>query len=640
VRAYFEVPGATSPAGDELDFFRLPFPNDARLSGGGVDLDGYPTPGSTFLGYDPVEVYVDALEADASAWGIEPTVIFRFSGSVQLASFQENMGEHTVRVVDVTPGDPAFGSSSGYRFYLSGSGNKYVCHNFIGVRRGAGSPLVPGHTYAFYLTTAGKDADGQDIERSEHLQAMLAGATPSDSVLASAHARYQPLRDYLSTDGIDPDTVLNASVVTVAPVKDTMQALASTASSEAVGSSSGWVKCSDSTPSPCPQAEDNRACGNGTSDYDEYHALVDIPLYQNGSLPFEASGGDVSTGAPVDTAQVCMSMTVPTAAMPAAGWPTVVYAHGTNGSFRSHVRDEVAGVLANAPVPGGGTARFAVIGIDQTMHGTRRGGSDSLPQDLFFNPANPDSARGNPLQGAADQIALARFAAGLDLSAAETGGDAIRVDPNNVVAWGHSQGALHMSMAAPYYDGFSAVVLSGHGGSIMHTVLEKRNPVDIAGGLPFALQDFNNQGALPNGENHAVLTLLQQWMDPADPYTFARSIADEPEAGQSPVDVFVPYGQGDTYTPPTTIENYCRAGKFGQVDAHASVSTPDDISITPVASPLVDNINAGGVDVTAGTRQYVSSGEDGHFVAFDVANDDVIRFLVQSVSGQEPQIGG
>lgn len=644
VRAYFELPGA-SPAGEELDFFRLPFPNDARLSGGGVDLDGYPTPGSTFLGYDPVEVYVDALEADATAWGMSPTVIFRFSGGLQLSSFQQSDDPtplHTFKIVDVTLGDPDFGDTSGYRFYLSGSGNKYVCHNWIGMRRSASSPLVPGHTYAFYMTTRGKAADGSGIERSGHLQAMLAGSTPGDSTLADAHVRYEPLRDYLTSEGIDPDTILNASVVTVAPVRDTMEDLAATASSLAVGSSSGWVKCSDSnTPSPCPQAEGDRACGSGTADYDEYHALVEIPIYQNGTLPFMVSGGDVSTGSPTDTAQVCMAMTVPTSAMPAAGWPTVIYAHGTNGSFRSHVRDEVAGELSNAAIPGGGTARLAVIGIDQLMHGTRRGGSTKEAQDLFFNPANPDSARGNPLQGAADQIALARFAASLDLPATTTGGDDIRVDPANIVAWGHSQGALHVSMAAPYYGGFSAVVLSGHGGSTMHSVLEKRNPVDIAGGLPFALQDFNSQGALPNDEWHAVLTLLQQWMDPADPYTFARTIAYEPANGQAPMDVFVPYGQGDTYTPPRTIEQYVRAAKFGQVDADASVSTTDDISITPVSAPLVDNVSAGGEDVTAGTRQYANSGDDGHFVAFDVATAqaDVIRFLVQAVSGQEPQIG-
>jgi hypothetical protein len=354
-------------------------------------------------------------------------------------------------------------------------------------------------------------------------------------------------------------------------------------------------------------------------------------------LPFTASGGDVNTGASVDTAQVCLSMTVPTTTMPANGWPTVIYAHGTNGSFRSHVNANVAGALANAPIPGGGNTQFAVIGIDQVMHGTRRGGSTEEAQDLFFNPANPQAARGNPLQGAADQISLARWAATLDIDGATSGGDPIKVDPANMVAWGHSQGALHMSLAAPYFDGFSAYVLSGHGGSTMHSVLEKREPVDIAAGLPFAMQDFNSEGALPNDEFHAVLTLLQQWMDPADPYSFSRQIADQPEAGQSARDVFVPYGIGDNYTPPRTITYYVRNGRFGQVEADASVGTADDIGITPVPAPLVDNLNG----VTAGTRQYENSGDDGHFVVFDVANanGDAVRFLVQAVSGQEPQVG-
>src|SRR5205085_6096777 len=106
---------------------------------------------------------------------------------------------------------------------------------------------------------------------------------------------------------------------------------------------------------------------------------------------------------------VCMAVTVPKGTMPANGWPVVVYAHGTGGSFRSHINEGIAKSLAQAGI--------AVIGIDQVQHGPRRNGSMKSPNDLFFNFTNPGAARGNPLQGAADQLSLVKLARDLDLAA-------------------------------------------------------------------------------------------------------------------------------------------------------------------------------------------------------------------------------
>jgi hypothetical protein len=46
--------------------------------------------------------------------------------------------------------------------------------------------------------------------------------------------------------------------------------------------------------------------------------------------------------------------------------------------------------------------------------------------------------------------------------------------------------------------------------------------------------------------------------------------------------------------------------------------------------------------ITAAVRQYdPASGDDGHFVVFDVAqaNDDMVRFFSMAASGDIPQIG-
>jgi hypothetical protein len=350
--------------------------------------------------------------------------------------------------------------------------------------------------------------------------------------------------------------------------------------------------------------------------------------------------------------QVCMALTVPTdATMPAGGWPLVVYAHGTGGSFRSHVRDEVAGSLADVTLPGGETVQFAVLGIDQVQHGPRRGDSTDSPETLFFNFTNPDAARGNPMQGAADQLALARLAATLDADAATTGGDAIQIDPNAVVFFGHSQGATHGSLALPYSSVFSGAVLSGNGGSIKDALLNKTSPVDIAAVIPFALGDPQLAGnpptiGLAGGQDHPGLTLLSHWIDPADPLHFAIVAGREPATGQTPKHVFQTYGLDDSYSPPTTMRAYATAGFLDEAEAHSSASTPDDLRLNfdadPLAVPVSGNATVDGQDVTVLLRQYgPPSGSDGHFVVFDVpaANRDAVRFLGMSALGQVPQVG-
>jgi hypothetical protein len=633
VRAYFEVPGAAEAR--EADFFRLPFPNDVRIKNGTVDLTGFPTPGVGLLGYDPVKLYVDAVHGKQTGFGAYPTVTFRFSGALDYDSFKS---EGVVSWVDITEGASAYGSSAGLRWVADPNRHKYVCPNSFSVRRPRGYPLEPGHTYAVWLTTAGKASTQAAIERAPNLVALLADAAPSDPVLAAVHARYAPFRAYLKSrePAVSPDAILNATVFTVGPVRDPMAALAEKAR-DATASVGSWVKCGGATPSPCPQAEGARACGTGESEYDEYHALVTLPVFQRGTAPYltPADGGDIELVASPRQEAVCMALTVPKAAMPSEGWPLVVFAHGTGGSFRSHIRPEVAGALSNVSTPGGATVRFAVLGIDQVQHGPRRGGSTESPDNLFFNFGNPLSARGNPLQGASDQLVLGELLATLDVAAAETGGDAIRIDPARLVFFGHSQGGTEGSLALPFTDRYQAAVLSGNGASLMHALLTKTKPVNIAALLPVALGgDADANGQLAGGDMHPVLSLLQHHMDAADPLSFARSIGKAPLTGTG-TPLFQTYGLGDTYSPPITLATFAVAGGLVQAAADPSATTPDEISIAVVPVPVTGS-------PTLAVRQYAPpSGRDGHFVVFDVptANADAVRFLAMAAAGEVPAVG-
>jgi hypothetical protein len=599
----------------------LPVPNDARRGRTGLELSGFPTPGPGVLGIDPVALYVDALEENDSAWGTYSTVMFRFSGLLDVATLSV---ENVAAWVDVTPNVPEYGASVGLGWYYSIGRTPYVCDNWIAARRPTGWPLLPNHTYAVWLTTDLKAERGATIRRAENLVSVLADAEPNDAVLGRVHAAYAPLRAYLDDNSIDPESILTATVFTVGPTQSTMEGIADAIDAAPAPTAREWTLCDDGVDSPCPDETGDRGCSAASADFDEYHALVTLPIFQRGTPPYAVpeDGGDIGDVDDPSSADVCLSLTVPKGDPPVSGFPLVVHAHGTGGSFRSHVSPSVAGALSS------GATKFAVLGIDQVLHGPRRGGSTTPPEELFFNFLNPKASRGNPLQGAADQLSLMKFVATVDGS----NGMPTSIDPERLFFFGHSQGSTEGSLMLPFADGYKAAVLSGNGGSLLNALLTKSNPVNIRAALPIVLGDPGAAGG--SGEVHPVLSLLQQWIDPADPLNFARNVARAPIAGHPAKHLFQTYGMGDSYSPPATLDAYSIAGQLTQVEPILG-----KIRLLEAEPPLAGN-EAGAI--TSGVRQYdPPAGEDGHFVVFDVAqaNEDMVRFFSMAAEGEVPEIG-
>ncbi|HEX6764326.1 MAG TPA: hypothetical protein VF103_02585, partial [Polyangiaceae bacterium] len=502
----------------------------------------------------------------------------------------------------------------------------YLCENWIGMRRPTGQPLLPGHTYAVWITTNVLADGGGTIRRSANLISLLDDDPPSDPTLVPIHTLYAPFRAFLASQNTDPSSILTATVFTVGDHTATMEDLADAVENLPAPTATDWVHCDTDVESPCPDHDGDRACGAPTADYDEYHALVSLPIFQEGTPPYLTpdDGGGIAVVADPPRADVCLSLTVPTGTTPANGWPLAVTAHGTGGSFRSHVTPTLAGTLSTSSV------KFAVLGIDQVEHGPRRGASTESPDNLFFNFLNPAASRGNPLQGAADQLSLMKFAATID----GTGDFPAKIDPAKIVYFGHSQGGTEGSLMLPYADDYKAAVLSGNGASLMYALLNKTSPVNVKAVLPLLVQDPSIGEA--TGEWSPVLSLLQQWIDPADPLNFARLVGTPP-AGHLAKSTFETYGLDDTFAPPITLETYSLAGNFLQVDPQLTGTIDGLLHRAP---PVAGNLSTG--RITLGMRQYrPASGDDGHFVVFDVpqANDDMARFLGMAANGQVPAIG-
>ncbi|MDB4998637.1 MAG: hypothetical protein JWM74_6069 [Myxococcaceae bacterium] len=629
-KVYFRVPRGSNDG----DFFRLPFPNDVRRKAGHPDLSGFPTPGPELLGFDVVDRYLRDVEQRSDGFSAYPTVTLRFSGDFDLDSLK---GTGVVRWVDVTTGEP--GDDRGWGWSATTGRSPYVCPRSMAIRPSQGAPLTPGHTYAVMLSNGAKAAGGQPLARDADLDALLSPTTPSDAALAAAHASYAPLRAWIAAKSVDAATIAGATVFTVG-TQPIVSRLATAVAAAAAPTSSGWIKCGGAAASPCAQATGDRACGPVDPAFDELHALVKLPIFQSGTAPYFAptDGGEITVdgaGTPQlqRTEDVCLALTVPKGTMPAGGWPLVIYAHGTGGSFRSHITESVASRLASVDDGAGGQVKMAVLGIDQVQHGPRRGASQETPQKLFYNFANPSAARGNPLQGAVDQMALVRFAGAFDLAAgASPTGAEIKFAPG-IAFWGHSQGATVDAIALPYVTGVAGAVLSGEGASLIDALVTKKNPVNIAAALPFVLQDPSV------GTSHPVLSVLQNAIDAADPLNHAAFIAKSPLTPGAAKHVFQPYGLGDTYSPPATEATFAIAAGLRLLTPSASVTAPDSIggaTATPV--PVSGNLSDGVRPITAVVREYAPSGYDGHFVSFkeSTAQADVAHFLADVVAGKTP----
>lgn len=643
ITALWSLPRDTDAADVKGDFFRLPFPNDAHRVNGRVDFSRFPKDPQPMFGFDLLGRYLERLATEP--FGNFPVVTFRFDGPIDFATISLAGNDPQLRFVDLTDG-PNFGTGRGLQYVVSSGRNRYVCHDWFALKPYVGDSLPPG-TYAVIVKRGLKDTAGADVQPSADFTAMLASTAPTDPKQAQAWAGYAPLRRYVMARNLSAADLVTASVFTVGDPTRLVRSLAESVAAAPPAVADAWVKCGAGV-SPCAaDAGLERACGTST-DFDEWHTLLELPIFQEGTTPYltPAEGGDIVGGAdagaraPVRREKVCAALTTPKGTPPASGWPLVVYAHGTGGSFRSHALDTSAASLASVTLGDGGTAQFAVLGFDQVGHGPRRGArQDVHPNDVVFNFGNPASARGTMAQGAADLFSVTRWAKALP-----SDGGTPPLDTSRLGFWGHSQGASEGGLFLAFDRALEVAVLSGASGSLADSLTSKKAPVNIADNLHLAL----GEAAGLVSPFHPVVGLLASWSDPVDALHFARFAAVTPADAATPAHArhfFLGWGKGDLFTPSSVQRAYAQASNAAFVGPKV-----DDYDPTPLMSV------AGNVTmprrVTSALRQYEPPftqasatapkvyGYDGHFVVFQdpVAKGDVARFFGRAVRGEAPTV--
>jgi predicted esterase len=364
-----------------------------------------------------------------------------------------------------------------------------------------------------------------------------------------------------------------------------------------------------------------------------------LPTFQQGEAPYTTAGtGGIefeADGTPkvASTFEGRFALTLPRGPMPEAGYPIVLYAHGTGGDYRSFTRESIDEELASVG--------YAVMGFDQVLHGPRNPTSTS-PDSLFFNVINPLAARDNNRQSALDVVQQARFAASLVLPTriATREDRPVRFDPSRIYVYGHSQGGLNLPLFLAVDDQTRGGVLSAAGGTLAISIIEKDDPIDIGaavwllltlpGATPemgLAMEDFTYE--------HPVLTLLQTWLEPGDTVNYGRMIAREPRAGFAPKSILQTQGRLDTFT--SAASGHSLAAAIGTAIVEP-VSTPLDAmalqGIEPAAPPLRGNVGDG----SATTGLYQFPGGD-HFVVFEsTAAQRAIRHFFETATTGAPEL--
>jgi hypothetical protein len=687
--------------GVQQDFYRFPFPSDVYKKNGTLDLSGHPSPGAGILGFDPIARVTESMGVDMTGWGLTSAAYFRFTRALdpktlRVAGPSVPPAQATVRLVNLKTGaDVVLGGGSAS---FHAGRNKYICRNWLYVHARWSEVLEPDTTYAVLVTdgvreqcgngTCDKDAetwlscpsdcreDGKDTlkpaqlaapQAGRDMAALLAQAQPGDLTLQAAWSVYAPLRTWLKSNAtVKPVaatvfTTMDTRKVTQQLVEASLAAgglqlagppqLCKTNGPKSQCVNPNWAatalgKAGVRDPRDCPANAD-------ALPYYEIHAKIALPIFQQGQRPYTTYSKPTDTvrqgalnlvaGKPalVNKEPVCMALTIPKGKKPPAGWPLLVFAHGTSGSFRTGA-DQLGGSLTKVATAFG-EVQMATLGIDQPMHANRRADPDKVAADtdpgpLFYNFSNPAAARGNFWQGAADNYSLLRWAQGYKGEQTPQGVESVTFDAANVVFMGHSQGATTGPMALPYLAGCKGAVLSGCGGSLVYGLLGKKLPYDAAVGLQIGLQDLGVD------EDHPALNLLQTYFEVADPLIYAPLLHHQPVAKALPV--LHTYGVGDNFTPATTSRIFAAAARnvlgIGAAGP-TGLDLMDDLGVATTGLP-VDSTKLPpplkALGVTLQTKNDVANAifkapYDGHFVAFNdktLANQ-VRQFIATLVKG-------
>ncbi|MCB9796956.1 MAG: hypothetical protein H6741_30095 [Alphaproteobacteria bacterium] len=621
-RVYFEVPDL--PASPGVEFYRLPFPNDARLVDGHPDLSGHPSPGDVS---PAIDAWLAAME-EIDAYPVNPVVILRTSGRLDPSSVRAFQDDDTLFMAAVSPSSEDYGYRSSFVYEATTARNRYACGNQIRVSSWPGRPLEPDTTYAVWVSRDIRSGSAETPEVDADFAVMMGDARPGDDGdyrLVPAWDAYAPFRQFLDDNGVDRDSVAGAAVFTTGnPARRFWNVGFAVSEAERDPTPLELTLCDGEAISPCDDGG-ARACGAPQAGFHELHGRITVPVFQEGSAPYAPGDGGwawntANTPFLQTGAEVCFALTVPEGAPPAGGWPVTLAAHAWGGDFRDPIELGLAGALAAAPTPDGGTVGVATLTLELPGHGERGEAS------LFYDLDNPTATYGNRLQAAAELYQAVAVLEAFSLEAGQSPtGQALRFDTDKLLFFGHGAGGeAAIAMLANTRD-IQAAVLGGVGGLQGVIAGTRLEPQVTDYELRRRMADTSS------GRMHPILGVLQATLERSDAVIYGQSLLKVPAAGSSSKHVLYIYGLDDLTTPDAAqqaLQTAMGLPTVGEVVVDWEQSTRD--------APASENLlSESGGRYTGGSLQL----EGGHEALWSPEGlDAAVRFLGAAAAEQAPSI--
>jgi len=564
---------------DNPSWLDSPFPSSLfQDEDGTLSWELLPNP----YGVELIDFYQDTAEAEVRGAGLTSPSYVQFTQPLDLRSLPRGNSDETVSpdssiyLVDIDPHSPERGSLIPFRWTWNSEVTPFLPSSTLALAPSWGRPLRPDTLYAWVLTTAVKATDGTGIKPSGWSRALLDG-NPSESCQGTDSVQNREvlveesalLRRWLDDTGREPHKIAAHFTFRTQPLFQDMRA------------ARDWL---DNTSSPPQFSESYGSFGTAQSPYKErtyqwsetesitYRTVstsVALPNFQEGTVPYSKDGGfyrEDGVLKPYRFEEVRSHISFPLTPAPTDGWPVVLYVHGTGGDVTSG-HASTAGRLA--------AQGFAMVSMELPLHGDRAEGRSFDIGVSTFNFLNPAAGRANFRQGAIDILSfLEAISNGLTIPAEVAGLDEeVRLRTGPAHFFGHSQGGLSGALAMPFYDSAQGWVLSGAGGGLTVTLLERKDSVDFEALIRFLLE-FEEDDVLD--AFHPVLALVQTAVDITDPLHFARYSASLESAQPH---VLITNGCWDAQTPYKTTDALALALEVPLVEP---VSRDDH----PFSSPL------------------------------------------------------
>jgi len=458
-------------------FFSFPWPNEVRKrSDGTLDLTGLPgveppapdRTGSTAPGQTLLPELTSRAAAAVTDFGTNSAVFLRATGALDEESIptpSESLEPGAaIQLLDLDRGEPAPVIVAVQRK------DRFRPDHLVTVLPYPGHPLRPGTRYGLAVTGALLSKAGEPIEPSPLVDRL---DDPWSADTGVDEATWQTLRT-------QRDEVRRAL-----PREARRDGLAAFTvfRTQDVGREMAAVAASVMTAPPPKATFDRRdRCApdaplDGTASA-TYSGTVTLTRFQDGPWPYLREGGTIhvdGTGraVPQGSTKVPIVVKVPCGDPPPGGWPILTFIDGTGaGADLDGIQlwDRSGWVTATIP-PLFGVGREPPPDVAALLAAFGLTSPELQSELLFYNFLNPAAARTNPIQQAADHLALQRAVAALTFDRGRQRAKAkVETDDALTVISGHSQGAQSLPLVAAVDPGIDGVVSSTGSGGQYHTL--------------------------------------------------------------------------------------------------------------------------------------------------------------------------